>query len=297
MFLLAAKAEGCVKVELVALSGTYDLRLLAMCGALAILMPYAGFEVVERARAARGLVRRSWILAGGTAVGVGLCGALDCGICALTLPVPIRYHYPTTGECSARNPMRCRGSFAATREYKSILRAFAASCVVGMSGAAISYLCLKSWRMPAIVEYRWGLCCSYGDAVCHIASSSILSRSHPDRFRPHLCPIICKPRALLAGIAFCVLSGTVLIATLYRVLSSQEAMFEKARERESFFNGLAEAIPGIVWIANSAGETTYINKHWYELTGTDPATQIGSGWVNSVHPDDRQVMVKNGKPL
>jgi len=84
-----------VKPELVAVNGVYDFRLLGISALLAILMQYAAFEVVERARATLGLTRRGWILVGGTAVGIGLSAAPDCGIFALRLPVPVRYHYPT----------------------------------------------------------------------------------------------------------------------------------------------------------------------------------------------------------
>ena len=53
------------------------------------------------------------------------------------------------------------------------------------------------------------------------------------------------------------------------------------------FQTLAEAIPQIVWIADAKGYTTYINKRWYEMTGTREGNGLGSGWIESVHPDDR----------
>jgi diguanylate cyclase (GGDEF)-like protein/PAS domain S-box-containing protein len=282
------------------------------------------------------MVRRGWILAGGTAVGIGLSAALNCGIFALRLPVPVRYHYPTL-LLSVLLGVLCGigGVSAAIREYKDILQAFATSSAVGLSGGAISYLCLKSWRMPAVAEYRWGLVLIslvFGVLVFLLAmvlangvlrtqtpgflrrllSSSVVgfalvtlpySSSHAVRFLSAAGEVASTRTivgsfanfAILVGITFSVLSGIILIAVLHRLLSSQEEIFEKARERESFFNGLAEAIPGIVWIANAAGQTTYINKHWYELTGADPAEQVGSGWMNAVHDDDRQVLAEKWK--
>ena len=50
---------------------------------------------------------------------------------------------------------------------------------------------------------------------------------------------------------------------------------------------LAEAIPQIVWIADANGHTTYINKQWYRMTGRSEGGELGSGWIESVHPDDR----------
>ena len=53
------------------------------------------------------------------------------------------------------------------------------------------------------------------------------------------------------------------------------------------FQTLAEAIPQIVWIADSDGRTSFLNKRWYEMTGTQESDGLGTGWMESVHPDDR----------
>lgn len=60
-----------------------------------------------------------------------------------------------------------------------------------------------------------------------------------------------------------------------------------AHRNQAQFQTLAEAIPQIVWIADSSGKTTYINKRWYEMTGTSEADSLGMEWIESVHPDDR----------
>jgi PAS domain S-box-containing protein len=45
------------------------------------------------------------------------------------------------------------------------------------------------------------------------------------------------------------------------------------------FQTLAEAIPQIVWIADSNGRTSFINKRWYEMTGTQQSECLGvAGW-------------------
>jgi diguanylate cyclase (GGDEF)-like protein/PAS domain S-box-containing protein len=53
------------------------------------------------------------------------------------------------------------------------------------------------------------------------------------------------------------------------------------------FQTLAEAIPQIVWIADSNGRTSLLNKRWHEMTGTQESDGLGTGWMESVHPDDR----------
>jgi diguanylate cyclase (GGDEF)-like protein/PAS domain S-box-containing protein len=60
-----------------------------------------------------------------------------------------------------------------------------------------------------------------------------------------------------------------------------------ARRSQARFHSLAEAIPQIIWIAGAGGKTTYINRRWYDMTGTSQTEGLGTGWMEAVHPDDR----------
>ena len=317
--------------EFADLTGTYDHRLLALSVVLAASTSYAGFEIVERARVTCGRARTIWIAMGGSAFGFGLCGMTDIAICAFQPSVPIRYHYPTLLLALVAAMVAATiGVFAATQEYKSLPRALAASCITAVTGTAIPYLCLRSFRMAAETQFRWGLLgalaafaflifllvlvldvgvlrsrpwsswrrvgtsAAVGPAIVLWALGAL----HTVRFRPVIAEVevahtFARSFAGLAGIAgptLLMVSGTVLITTLSRLFSLRKELFAKAHERESFFNNLAEAIPGIVWIADDKGRTTYINRHWYEMTGADPYQSLGSGWMESVHPDDREPM-------
>ena len=52
---------------------------------------------------------------------------------------------------------------------------------------------------------------------------------------------------------------------------------------------VAEAIPHIVWMADSSGLGEYLNSSALELTGLSPGEFSGSGWLAAVHPGDREV--------
>jgi len=78
-----------------------------------------------------------------------------------------------------------------------------------------------------------------------------------------------------------------------RLCSAQRsAAARDARHSEAQFRTLAEAIPQIVWTTGADGLTTYINRNWYEMTGMPPGTGMGSGWMEVVHPDDRDICGK-----
>ncbi|MEX1230495.1 MAG: PAS domain S-box protein [Planctomycetaceae bacterium] len=63
---------------------------------------------------------------------------------------------------------------------------------------------------------------------------------------------------------------------------------EKAvRESEEQFRTLSEAIPVLVWACRPDGSSFYLSRQWTEYTGQTAEESCGSGWIESVHPDDR----------
>lgn len=60
------------------------------------------------------------------------------------------------------------------------------------------------------------------------------------------------------------------------------------RESEARFRSMADSTPALVWLAEPDGRRTYFNRTWLEFTGRPMADQIGDGWADSIHPDDRE---------
>jgi PAS domain S-box-containing protein len=48
-----------------------------------------------------------------------------------------------------------------------------------------------------------------------------------------------------------------------------------------------ESLPLLVWTATRDGECDYVNRRWTEFTGVPLSKQLGRGWINVLHPDDR----------
>jgi len=63
--------------------------------------------------------------------------------------------------------------------------------------------------------------------------------------------------------------------------------------QEALFRALAEQAPQVVWTTDTRGNVTYINRHWYELVGGQPPEGLGNGWVQRLHPDDREETIAN----
>jgi PAS domain S-box-containing protein len=57
-------------------------------------------------------------------------------------------------------------------------------------------------------------------------------------------------------------------------------------ESERRFRSMADATPAFVWMSDPTGNLTYINEPWAKFTGCPVSGDLGSGWMQRVHPDD-----------
>jgi PAS domain S-box-containing protein len=54
------------------------------------------------------------------------------------------------------------------------------------------------------------------------------------------------------------------------------------------FTEVADAIPAALWRIGPCFEQDWANKHWLEFTGGRLEDEVNFGWVDKVHPDDRE---------
>ena len=58
------------------------------------------------------------------------------------------------------------------------------------------------------------------------------------------------------------------------------------RESEGRFRRMADALPVAIWMSDADGLFYYFNRQWLQVTGRSLDEEVGSGWLDSVHPDD-----------
>ena len=65
-------------------------------------------------------------------------------------------------------------------------------------------------------------------------------------------------------------------------ITNRKRAEEALSRREEEFRSLADAMPQLVWMADSDGYVHWFNQRWYDYTGTTPDQNCGWGW-RSVH--------------
>jgi PAS domain S-box-containing protein len=58
------------------------------------------------------------------------------------------------------------------------------------------------------------------------------------------------------------------------------------RESEALFRNLADTTPVMMWMSGTDKLVNFFNKTWLDFTGRTLEQQLGTGWVEGIHPDD-----------
>jgi PAS domain S-box-containing protein len=59
------------------------------------------------------------------------------------------------------------------------------------------------------------------------------------------------------------------------------------RESEARFRGMADTAPVLIWMTGPGPGCTFFNQGWLNFTGHTLEQEMGEGWEEGVHPDDR----------
>jgi PAS domain S-box-containing protein len=64
-----------------------------------------------------------------------------------------------------------------------------------------------------------------------------------------------------------------------------------AEEAERRFRMIADSAPAMLWVTDPDGRVTFLSRGWYAFTAQTESQALGkdgSGWLDAVHPDDRE---------
>ena len=84
---------------------------------------------------------------------------------------------------------------------------------------------------------------------------------------------------LFAGVPFMILAALV---------EERKHAEQTVRESERRFRLVADTALALIWLSDVNKLCTYFNKSWLDFTGRSVDAELGNGWAEGVHPEDRQ---------
>lgn len=64
------------------------------------------------------------------------------------------------------------------------------------------------------------------------------------------------------------------------------------REIEQRFHCMVDSLPEMIWMSGTDALCLYFNRQWLEFTGRCLEQELGNGWLEGVHTDDREQCIR-----
>src|SRR5436305_5536705 len=136
------------------LVGSYDYRLVALSVVIAIVAAYAALDFAARVTSARGTVRFLWLTGGAVAMGTGIWSMHYIGMLAFSLPVPVRYDWPTVLlSLLAAILASAVALFIVSRQKMGWVRTLIGNVIMGSGIPAMHYIGMAAMRSTAMCYY------------------------------------------------------------------------------------------------------------------------------------------------
>ena len=82
--------------------------------------------------------------------------------------------------------------------------------------------------------------------------------------------------------------GTQRIDGISRDVTERRRAADALRGSEERYRLLADMIPQNIWTTDAEGHHNYFSRRWYKYSGATPEESLGEGWLEFIHPDDRE---------
>jgi PAS domain S-box-containing protein len=84
------------------------------------------------------------------------------------------------------------------------------------------------------------------------------------------------------------IGDTVSFSGFVRDITERKRMEQALVESQQHYQVLAESLPHLVWTCRPDGYCDFLSRQWVEYTGRSAEEQLGYGWAEQLHPDDRE---------
>jgi PAS domain S-box-containing protein len=94
-------------------------------------------------------------------------------------------------------------------------------------------------------------------------------------------------RGYIMGAVGLIALQTVLIGALLVQRRRRQRAEAALRESEALFRNMADTAPVMLWRTGVDRRCDFVNKTWLSFTGRSLEQELGDGWADSIHADDR----------
>jgi diguanylate cyclase (GGDEF)-like protein/PAS domain S-box-containing protein len=308
------------------IKGTYDSRLVVLSILFAMIASYAALDLAGCVYSAKGRGRYLRIVAGACAMGLGIWTMHWIGMLAFIMPMPVFYHLPTLVlSLFAAISASAVALFVVSCPQIELKQEILGSVFMAIGIAGMHYLGMAAMRCMAVIVYDWRIV-ALSIVLAIAASQGALRiavRRRDDKsitaykftgafvmgiaislmhytgmwaasFRPsEVAPDLGKAIGIsMVGVvsfsvgSFVVIGGAITSSFFDRVITLHKGDLDLVRERELYFQTMAEAVPEIIWTADPAGLIDYCNHNMTDYSGLKLEQLRGEGWTSVIHPDD-----------
>ena len=92
---------------------------------------------------------------------------------------------------------------------------------------------------------------------------------------------------IVAASAVIAVQSMLIVGLLWQRARRQKAE-AVIRESEQRFRLVTNTAPVMIWMSGPDGSFTYFNQPWLDFTGRPLDAELGNGWAQGVHPEDRE---------
>lgn len=86
--------------------------------------------------------------------------------------------------------------------------------------------------------------------------------------------------------------GRTYVLSFITDISVRKQAEAAVRESEERFRQMANDAPVMIWLTDPAGRRTFFNATWLRYTGRELAAELGDGWLEGVHSDSRESLLR-----